>query len=414
MRGFVGLCALLTGCGFQITGVGSDAAIDDARGLDSMSNDSRPDPACVSSWMYTASNFDPCEPGHVVHSPLALGGGNYTFAPATGVLALDGATVATLPTSGTSPAVLSLAGLQLVATTSLRIEGTTPLIIAVHGGAIIDGTITVSAEAATSGPGGGSCVAGAGSNALAAPASWTAGGGGGGGGFGSPGGTGGTGDVQPGYPKTPGGTASSANTDPMLVPLRGGCSGGAGGQEDPSCTSPGTPGVGGGGGGALQVSVRNGLILGAAARLAANGGGGVRAINGTYVLDSGGHVGAGGGGGGSGGAIFVEGLTISIASSAMLCANGGSGGGGSHNNDGPITDGVDGACALSAAPGGAGINGWGGNGAFGSTAAENGDNGNRQDDGGGGAGGGVGRIRVRAATGARPQGFGSTPAAVID
>lgn len=414
MLRFASLCSLLSACGFQInaTSVDSDARIDDATGSDSLLIDAPPDPSCVALWAYTASNFDPCETSHVIHPPLSLGAGSYTFTPTTGVLALNGVTVTTLPTTGNTVAVLSLAGLELTASTTLRIAGTRPLIIAVHGGAMIDGSVNVSAEAASSGPGGGACVAGEGGDAAATPARWTAGGGGGGGGFGSSGGVGGTGDVEPGNTKTPGGTAITASPDTMIVPLRGGCSGGAGGEEDPRCTSAGTPGAGGGGGGALQISVRNGLTVGSGARLAANGGGAVRGINGPYA--GGAHVGAGGGGGGSGGAIFLEGLTLSIAPSALLCANGGSGGGGSHNSDGPVTDGVDGSCAAAAAPGGNGVNASGGDGAFGSTAAAKGEAGTLQDDGGGGGGGGVGRIRVRAATGARPQGFGSTPPALVD
>jgi hypothetical protein len=404
---------VLAACSFELKAIPSDTVNDAPLGdTGDIEVDAPQDPACAALWTYTASNFDPCETSHIVHPALTLVAGTYTFAPATGVLALNGTTVQTLPTSGTSPAVLSLAGLVMPASSTLRIAGSTPLIIAVHGGASIDGTITVSAEMARPGPGGGTCMAGPGANALVGPANWTAGGGGGGGGFGTAGGTGGTGDVETGFPKTPGGTPSPANSDPMLVPLRGGCSGGAGGEEDPSCTSTGTPGVGGGGGGALQISVRNGLALATTARLAANGGGGGRGLNATFT--GGGHVGVGGGGGGSGGAILVEALTVSIAPSAMLCANGGSGGGGTHNNDGPITDGSDGPCALSAAPGGSGNAASGGNGGFGSTAPQNGENGSRQDDGGGGAGGAVGRIRVRAATGARPQGFGSTPPALID
>jgi len=408
------LCGLLTACGFQTTVApgGDGVAIDDAAILDTAVADAPQDPACAALWMYTASNFDPCEMSHVIHPALTLATGDYTFAPASGELRLNNAAFMTLPTTGTSPAVLSLAGLTIGVGATLRISGGTPLIIAVHSSALIDGTLSASAVARQSGPGGGMCVAGKGGDGAAAPANWTAGGGGGGGGFGSSGATGGTGDVEPGHAKTPGGTPIAANADTLLVPLRAGCAGGPGGEEDPSCTSPGTPGAGGGGGGAVQLSVRNSLTLTAAARVSANGGGGGRGANGTYAGGS--HVGVGGGGGGSGGAIFLEGMTITIAAAARLCANGGGGGGGSHNNDGPATDGADGACAGLAAVGGTGFDASGGNGAFGSTAAVVGEAGSRQDDGGGGGGGGVGRIRVRAATGAAPAGFTSTPAAVIN
>jgi len=400
------------GCSFRLqAGAGDDAApiTDDATPIDMA-----PDPMCAQMWSFTASNFDPCAQGGTNHPALTLDAGVYTFTPATGILRKNGADFATLPTTGTSPAVLSLQGLTIGLGASLEIMGSVPLIVSVHGDALIDGSISVSARGVDSGPGGGSCTAPRGGDAAAAPANWTAGGGGAGGAFGSIGAAGGTGDVEPGYSKTPGGAAMPAEGMPLLVPLRGGCRGGAGGEEDPSCTSTGIPGAGGGAGGAIQVTVRDLLTLGATAEIAANGAGGGKGLNGVYVTSSGGHVGVGGGGGGSGGAILLEGASVVLAPLALLCANGGGGGGGSHNNDGPIVDGASGACSMVAAPGGTGNMGNGGAGAVGTTPAVAGDPGARQDDGGGGGGGGVGRIRVRAAVGADPAGFRSTPPALID
>jgi hypothetical protein len=138
-----------------------------------------------------------------------------------------------------------------------------------------------------------------------------------------------------------------ADADATLIPLRGGCGGGAGGEEHVSTVA--TPGRGGGGGGAIQISVRDGLTLAATARVESNGGGGVGSDSVTNSTL--GHAGAGGGGGGSGGAIFLEGLSIAIAGTASLCANGGGGGGGSHDTE-DGTAGSDGR-TLAAAPGGA-------------------------------------------------------------
>lgn len=373
--------------------------------------DAAPDPVCAATWTYAPSNFDPCA-GVIIHPPLVLTPGSYVFAPATGVLEKDGSAIMTLATTGSSPRILSLEGLTVEGSASLRITGAEPLIIGVHGNATITGRLDVSAQQAQSGPGGGSCAGGTGGNGKASPERWSAGGGGAGGAFGSIGAAGGTGDVEPTFPKTPGGPEMAAEGEAMLVPLRGGCRGGAGGEEDPSCTSQGTPGAGGGAGGAIQVSVRNTFAIADGAQIAANGGGGRKGVNGTF--GGGSHVGVGGGGGGSGGAILLEGATVTIAGNAFLCANGGGGGGGTHNNDGAIEDGSEGACAVAAAGGGNGETGDGGPGGFRDANPGPGTGGTRQDDGGGGGGGGVGRIRVRDVSGALTLTFGASPTPVID
>lgn len=404
------LYVTLAGCSFSASlstppGDGGDEDVDAPNVVD---------PTCAEEWTYTASNIDPCEHAPV-HAALTLGAGAYTFDPATGVLMKDGAAHATLVTSGSgSPRVLSLAGLVVEQGANVRVLGTAALVIAVHGDATIAGILDVSASGTTPGPGAAACTAMKGADALAAPMNWSAGGGGAGGAFGTRSGAGGTGDSEPGFAKIAGGTAMDPAGSAMLVPLRGGCRGGAGGEEDPSCTSTGTPGTGGGAGGAIQLTVRDMLTITSTGRVAANGGGGQRGINGPYTANSGGHVGVGGGGGGSGGGILVESRVMAIETSALLCANGGGGGGGSHNNDAPVTDGANGTCSSTPAPGGTGVNANGGAGAAGATAAAAGAPGSRQDDGGGGGGGGGGRIRVRAVEGTKPSGFGASPAAVID
>ena len=367
--------------------------------------------SCADDWLYVASNFEPCADDMVLHPALTLPVGNYDYDPAAGTLTTAGG-VTMLPTSGTSPRILSLAALTVENGARVRIVGDTPLVIAVHGDATIAGTLDVSARGTTAGPGGATCAAMPGADALDAPMQWAAGGGGAGGAFGTAGAPGGYGDSQPGFAKIAGGPAMDPVGDALLTPLRGGCSGGAGGQEDPSCIVDGTPGAGGGGGGALQLTVRNTLAITATAQLAANGGGGGPGVNATWSTGS--HVGVGGGGGGSGGALLVEAASATIDDNAILCANGGGGGGGSHNNDNPITAGDDGACGLMPAAGGNGINASGGAGAAATTAAMTGENGSRQDDGGGGGGGGTGRIRVRVLLDPKPATFRSSPPAMID
>ena len=397
---------------------GDDGSGTDTTGTDTTGDSLEPDATmapCLASWTFQASNHDPCMEGPVLPE-LVLEAGTYVFVPATGEL-MGMSSPMVLPTSGVGPRILSLAGFQMKDGAMLMIRGEEPLIISVHGSAMIAGTIDVSASGQQAGPGGNTCSAEPGGDALAPPvttSNWSAGGGGAGGGFGSSGGAGGRGDTQDNTPMTPGGPAMPAAEDLTLVPLRGGCSGGRGGNKDPQAMSPGTPGDGGGGGGALQITVRDGLNLEGMARLAANGGGGGRGQNGPYANNTGGHVGVGGGGGGSGGGILVEGGAVTIGSSVVLCANGGGGGGGTHNNDGPVTDGAPGTCSSTVAPGGLGSNGYGGDGAVGLNAGATGFDGTRQDDGGGGGGGAVGRIRIRAISGAAPSGFESSPTATVN
>jgi hypothetical protein len=374
--------------------------------------DAQIDPTCAELWPYRPSNFEPCPEGGVVAPALVLGQGIYEYTPVTGALLLDGAPFMTLPTTGTSPRILAIAGLDVQMGAFVHVAGTTPLIIAVHGNAQIAGTLDVSAVATTAGPGGDTCIGFKGEDGTTV-AQWSAGGGAGGGAFGSIGAAGGNGDAENGQAQIAGGAQMQPVGEVMLVPLRGGCRGGSGGEEDPRCESTGTPGTGGGGGGAIQVSARDGLMMPGTGQVAANGGGGGMGVNGPFA-SGGWHVGVGGGGGGSGGGILLEGATVTMAATAMLCANGGGGGGGTHNNDGPVSPGSDGICVVGAAPGGEGETGNGGFGGFATTDPGAGLSGTRQDDGGGGGGGGAGRIRVRAAVGSPPSGFVSTPPAFVD
>ncbi len=391
----VAVLPVLAACGFSVAN--SDAP-------DTVDAPPDADPGCVASWPFAPSNFTPCTTP--VHATVVLDSGAYTYTPATGVLT-NGGTPRTLPSAG-SPRVLAVSGFEIRAGVSLQILGTEPLIIAVYGNATIAGVLTVSASASTPGAGAATCIGPAGQDGDSAfPKS--GGGGGAGGAFGTLGAQGGTGDTSE-TTKTPGGAEMAPEGNPMLQPLRGGCRGGSGGQEHDSAMAD--PGVGGGGGGAIQLTVRDALVLSATARVEASGGGGGGA-NG-ISNGAGTHEGAGGGGGGSGGAIFLEGHTIMIASTVTVCANGGGGGGGSHNTSdgGP---GADGPCAIDDAAGGTSNST--GVGGLGSTLGVNptpGGAGAGADAGGGGGGGGAGRIRIRAASGAAPSGFIVSPLPVLN
>lgn len=87
--------------------------------------------------------------------------------------------------------------------------------------------------------------------------------------------------------------------NPALVPLRGGCFGGAGVASGP-----------GPGGGALQLSSSTSVVVGSNARILANA-----------FAQGGGETGSGSGGS-SGGGILLEAPTVTIGTSAVLSANG--------------------------------------------------------------------------------------------
>ncbi len=393
----------LAGCGFSAP-CGSTACTATPDALDPADASLDADPSCAALWSFAPSNFTPCT--MPVHSTVVLDSGVYTYTPQTGILT-NGGTTRSLPSAG-SPRVLAVSGFEIRAGVSLEIRGNEPLIIAVYGNSTIAGVLTVSANASTPGAGAATCTGQAGNDADSALTK-SAGGGGAGGAFGTIGAGGGTGDTSTAT-KTLGGAEMAIEGSPTLEPLRGGCNGGSGGQEHN--TAMADPGVGGGGGGAIQLSVRDALVLEGSARVQASGGGGGGA-NG-ISNGSGTHEGAGGGGGGSGGAIFLEGKTIAITPTVTVCANGGGGGGGSHNtNDGGA--GADGPCAIDDAAGGTSDStGVGGLGGTLGVNPRSGGAGGGADAGGGGGGGGAGRIRIRVANGASPTGFIVSPLPVLN
>lgn len=256
-------------------------------------------------------------------------------------------------------------------------------VIAVRGNATIDGVINVNALESTfgqeSGPGG---------NGDFCPAS-TPGtgrsnrsGGGQGGGYGLNGGSGGDGADNGGN----GAAGRAANGNDTLIPLRGGCGGSVGGG--------GTSGQYGRAGGALQLWVRDQLVVNGS--ILANGARGL-----ATTLSTGG----GGGGGGSGGAILIEATRVTIGSSAIIAANGGSGAEGTDDLIISVGEnGQNGTVGVSTANGGTGNAACGGRGGAGGALAGNATSGqeggvdnncNRNNFGGGGGGGGsVGRVRI--------------------
>lgn len=257
---------------------------------------------------------------------------------------------------------------------TLRVSGKNPLIILASGTVKISGAVEIAPasdlDLTCSGEKGG-----------AANSTDGAGGGGGGsmGGFGSLGGLGGH---QAGSVNLPGdsggrGIVLSA-TDQMLIPLRGGCRGGSGGNLS---ATPG--GRGGIGGGALEISARTKIIV--TGKIAANGAGGSSPMSNQL----------GGGGGGSGGAIFLEAPEVTLTG-AKVCANGGGGASSVPGDDGGVSD-----CVIAArGGGGSGAPDSGAPGSLGQNMPTAGTNGMDSTNptvahGGGGGGGGAGRIRVK-------------------
>ena len=185
-------------------------------------------------------------------------------------------------------------------------------------------------------------------------------GGGGGGGMIAAGGTGGDGLNPSGNDIGAGGVGGGTCGAATLTPLVAG-SGGAGGPDGTCGAECGWPG--GGGGGAIQISSRLSISIGATGSFDASGGAGEGFLVGT-------ESGGGGGGGGSGGAILLEAPVISIDGSLSIA-----GGAGGPAAAGPGGVGGDGSATLV--------------GAVGSSQDQAG-------EGGAGGGGGAGRVRINA------------------
>jgi hypothetical protein len=277
--------------------------------------------------------------------------------------------------AGVQPGVLmAFKALRVGANGSLRFVGPRAPMVVVLGDATLLGPVRTEAGARA-------CAVGAGGSGSS---DVLGNGGAGGAGFGSAGGAG---------AKSLGGTAAGAggavNGEPLLVPLRGGCSGGAGGGN----TRPNAMG-----GGALQISV--GGVLTVAAAVNAPGNPGFGGFGAAVVVN-------GGNGGASGGAILLEATSLIMTSAAAVTANGGSGGESSDVAGNSGLTGVEGTMTTLPAPGGATASriGVGAGGTGGAATATDGGVGAANS---GGGGGGVGRIRINTSVGCTID-----PAAVV-
>lgn len=276
-----------------------------------------------------------------------------------------------------SPVEIFAISVRSLSAANVRVTGTRALAILSDGDVSITGVFAVSADGPTPGPGSistgtATCIGGNGvdgGNDIS---------GDGGGGFGSTGGTGGTANT------TAGGRAGALAGDATLVPLRGGCRGGQLRNQ------------GGGGGGALQISARGRITVGAGAFIAANGGGGSGGLP-TGILCLLGSPCWVGAGGGSGGGILLEAATISVSSTGGLVANGGSG----HMGTTPPSTASNGLLSESASPPFVAPNctSCGAGGGGGSLLRAAGNGGGVMSGEAAGGGGGVGRIRINLAAG---------------
>lgn len=281
-------------------------------------------------------------------------------------------------TNGPELLVLPVQGLLITDGGSLRLEGTRPVVFAVFGDAIIDGTIDARSVKNTAVFGAGATPSDAKGSFCSSRAGETGkgnsnrGGGGGGASFATAGGNGGSAN-----PGAAGGNAGVVLTDLQLIPLLPGCPGGNGGRDSNVDT-----GIGGPGGGAVQISATDKVRVGGVITVSGSAG-----LHGRFDF-------TGGGGAGSGGAILLEGRTVDVLSTAIITSNGGGGGEGAAQ-DVVSFDGDDGA-PLTAIPalGATGHDaGAGGNGGVVMNAGSPGGN---SQYGGGGGGGGVGPLRINA------------------
>jgi hypothetical protein len=300
--------------------------------------------------------------------------------------ALDGDARVVPQMAGPELCVLPLGTLTVRAGGSLFAEGQRPLVLLASGDVEIAGTLDVSAEGATPGPGGG--LGGAGSRVDGTGTSPGIGGvhidtfddgGGGGGGLCGAGGAGGAGG-------TAAGGAGGAGVMTELSPLVGGSGGGRGRGLTTSMTV--LSGPGGAGGGALQITTLGTLRV-SGEILAGGGGGGGGRTGGSGNWGS-------GGGGGSGGAVLLEAARLDVSAGARIVVAAGGGGGGAFLSGDSADDGNDGIGDPPAAGGAGG----GGAGALAELAGAAGTANTASGANGGGGGGGSGCVVVRAGSGA--------------
>ena len=348
-----------------------------------------PQSTCVptATWPYAPSNFDPAQLPAPTNA-ITLSGCNavirtQTFNAPVVETWCAGAVTPRFTQQGTGqPWILNATGFTVASSATLRVYGTTPLILAIEGNVSLLGDVEVGARMEVPGAGGNDLTcANQSANGTRPADNSNAAGGGGGAGYTWRGADGGAGE---GSGNGVGGLGGAALTLPSASFLQGGCWGGRGGGG-----SVGAPG--GGGGGAFQVSATGTVTVNSAVSAAGGGGRGAGGQN------------NGGGAGGSGGMILLEALSVDLQSGAALTANGGSGGEGSDDDDNG-NDGSNGSPdtngAASGGTGGSngGAGGVGGAGTSGPGAGIQGTN-SGDPGGGGGGGGSVGRVRLNVVSG---------------
>jgi hypothetical protein len=261
------------------------------------------------------------------------------------------------------PDVCMIGGATVMVTGTVRATGKKPLVLVAVMDLTVNGVIDVSGIALNAPP---AAVDQSPCPGVGNGLDGNGPGGGGGGAFGTGAKSGGQGAANT---QGAGGTAS---TPPAYI--RGGCSGGKGGNGSPS-----TAGLAGIGGGAVYLLAGDSIDVGDGSSINASGGGG-----------GGGSLVGGGGGGGAGGMIGLDAPEVDVEGDVF--ANGAGGGGGGDTTDvgssaftGSLT-----AAAGGMAPNGA--SGTGGNGGVGAQAPLVGSSCPGGGCGGGGGGGSVGVI----------------------
>jgi hypothetical protein len=307
--------------------------------------------------------------------------GSSTIDTVTGTVTNNGAAVQ-LPSNliGDDVRVFILKGMHVAGT--LKITGPEHSIaFVVDGDVTITGTIDVSADGLTPGPGGvlrSDPCNGTGSGTLELSNS-----GAGGAGHYDGGGNGGYGN---GSSTLLAGGAQFRDDD--LQPLVAGC---FGGSKFEFINNQSQVSRGGGGGGALQISASSRITISGVGKIDASGGGGQ--ANGQFVIP--------GAGGGSGGSVLLEAPEIVLDGPGVVVSTKG-GGGSSSGTNAATRDGGDGGTDATPAPGGTTSSyASGGTGGTESAPPAPGSNGPSSSfpDGGGG-GGAVGEARFNNRSGA--------------
>lgn len=293
---------------------------------------------------------------------------------------------------GTEAVLISVASLTIPAGTTFRAIGARPLVIASWSTIDIQGVLDVGSSTAQSRSGAGAnptaCGVGA---AQAGDDETTNGGGSGGGGGGAFRGNGGKGGPGDSGGENPGGNGGQMLASAPTI-VRGGCPGARSGKAGPdpavtASTGDDTTTAGGAGGGAIQLSARLSITVGAMGRVRASGAGGFGAPTGSAC---------GGGGGGSGGYVGFDAPAYSFVANARVASNGGGGGSSALfvESGGNGGDGTDDATQAPGGPYGDSCAHPGPPGAAGTTLDGPNANQGNVSCGGGGGGGAVGFILV--------------------